>query len=241
MIRQIIVVLLTCFMFAPSVLAGTFRDDFEDGDFAGWMETFAEKRGMSVWKVENGELIGNRPSGWGASLTIGDPATSQDYAIECNVKIIERIPNEWGSRYHYAGVTGRLRHQNGLEDAGVGFVFNLTTPSAVWKYSAVLQNDNWAFGLNVEEPFDVKLNTWYHLESVMEENTFKLHVDGKLTSSFNSAQIPIGRVGITIGGCIAAFDNIIVIGPDVPDAGPSGFAVTAKGKLAITWAEIKSS
>jgi hypothetical protein len=184
-------------------------------------------------------LVGKRASGWGASLTVSDPATSQDYTIECDVKIIERIPNEWGSRYHYAGVSGRLRHQNGLEDAGVGFVFNLTTPSAVWKYSAVLRNNNWAFGVNLEEPFDVKLDTWYHLRSVMEDNTFRLHVDGKLTSSFNSAQIPTGRIGITIGGCIAAFDNIVITGPDVPDAGPSGYAVNPKDRLATLWGHIR--
>jgi len=38
----------------------------------------------------------------------------------------------------------------------------------------------------------------------------------------------------------AFFDNIVITGDDVPDTGPSGFALTPKAKLAITWGKVKT-
>ena len=38
---------------------------------------------------------------------------------------------------------------------------------------------------------------------------------------------------------IVEFDNVVIKGPDIPDAGPSGYSVILRGKLAATWCEIR--
>ena len=64
--------------------AGTLRDNFADGDFEGWRETWMNQNQTS-WKVESGVLTGENPSNWSAFLIIGD-ATWRDYEVECDTK-----------------------------------------------------------------------------------------------------------------------------------------------------------
>ena len=221
-------------LFTMSSLAGTFRDDFEDGNLDGWLEIFAKNPEASVWKAQDGVLIGRRISGWGADLVIGD-TTWEDYTIECDMGITERLPNEFGDKFHYAGVMGRTRAENKIEKDSLGFTLNLKESPTIWSYLWV----NQVFSHNVQTPINVKLSVWHHLKSVIEGNNFKCYIDEDLVSQFSSAAIPTGQVGITIGGCVAEYDNVIVTGDKVPDVGPSGFAVTSKCKLATLWNQIK--
>jgi hypothetical protein len=48
-----------------------------------------------------------------------------------------------------------------------------------------------------------------------------------------------GWIGIGAGGSEVHFDNFVITGDEVLDAGPSGFAVSSAGKLAYTWGEIR--
>ena len=54
--RFAVVVLVMCFLSTPPILAGTWKDDFEDGDFDGWEVYNAEPE--EIWEVEDGECIG---------------------------------------------------------------------------------------------------------------------------------------------------------------------------------------
>jgi len=228
---------LTLFLLTASVQAGTLTDNFEDGNFEGWQELFTRKPVVSVWKVQNGVLIGKRDSAWGADLVIGDAVTWRDYTIECDVRVIERIPNEFGGDFHYAGVMGRVQPENKVERDSIGIVLNLKVVPTIWEFVFV---NNGQFLHNVQKPFNAKLSTWYHLKSVMEGDTFKSYVDGTLVSSFNSKAIATGQVGITIGGCVVEFDNLRITGNDIPDKN-LGLSVDSKAKLATTWATIKQS
>jgi len=190
------------------------------------------------WKVQNGVLIGRRASGWGVHLTIGDADMWRDYTIECDMRITERILNEWGGSLHYAGVVGRFQPENKLTRDVIWFMLNLTVPPTVWE-GVIVPLNQWL--RDVQTPFNAQLNTWYHLKSVIKGDAFKFYVDDALATSFNSGAISTGQVGLCIGGCAAEFDNIVITGDDVPDAGPNGFWVESKDKLPIVWAKLKAA
>jgi len=236
---RLTVIVLFMSLLATSAWAGTFRDDFSDGNLEGWMLTFGTLPIVpleSMAKVRNGVLTFRRTSGWGVHLTIGNADTWSDYTIECDMKITERIPNEWGGSFHYAGFIGRLRPENKLSIDILGFALNLKATPTIWKF-VKFQKNQWL--INTQTNFNAELAAWYHLKSVMKGNNFKFYVDNNLISSFNSGNISTGRVGINIGGCTAEFDNIVITGDDVPDVGPSGYAVKPKSKLTTTWGRLK--
>jgi len=237
---RLIIIVLFVIMLATSVWAGMFKDNFNDGNFEGWLETFAGKPANSVWKVQNGVLVGKRSSGWGAHLTIGDASKWDDYTVECDMKPTERILNEWGGDFHYAGIVGHLRPNNVLITDATGILLNFKVASTVWEFAVERWNDQKIWLRNNQTPFNVKLDDWYHLKFVVTGANFKLYADNSLVASFNNGAVPTGRVGVAIGGCVAEFDNIIIKGDDVPDVGPSGYAVHPKSKLTTAWGRLKN-
>lgn len=84
-------IVLFVFLLPLSAWAGTFRDDFEDGNIEGWKRFTVAGTNLSDWFVENGVLVCRRPNPYGAHLVIGD-VSWQNYTIECDVKLIELIP-----------------------------------------------------------------------------------------------------------------------------------------------------
>ena len=80
------------------------------------------------------------------------------------------------------------------------------------------------------------MNRWYHLKGIAHEDNFELYIDGELMASMSDSRFPTGRVGLQANGCLANFDNVIITGDDVPD---NTAAVSASGKLATTWGQLR--
>jgi len=237
---RLIIIALFVMLLATSAQAGTFRDDFEDGNLDGWMLTFGNppiEPLESIAKVQNGVLTVRRASAWAIHLTVGDADTWSNYTIECDMRITERILNEQGGSFHYSGLAGRSRpDENRLTKDVVWFLLNLKANPTIWK-GVIIEPNDWL--INVQIPFNAKLNTWHHLRSVMKGENFQFYIDDVLVDSFKSNNIPTGRVGICIGGCTAEFDNIVITGDDIPEVGPSGYEVSPKCKLVTVWSSIK--
>jgi len=49
-----------------------------------------------------------------------------------------------------------------------------------------------------------------------------------------------GKVGFGIGNYVARFDNVVIVGPDVPDIN-QGLSIDKAGKLASVWAKLKTN
>ncbi len=79
-------IVLSMLLVALPVWAGTFRDDFEDGDLDGWKQLWPE--GAMIWKVVDGELECSRLSQWSAGIVTGE-ASWTDYTIEADVKLLQ--------------------------------------------------------------------------------------------------------------------------------------------------------
>ena len=49
-----------------------------------------------------------------------------------------------------------------------------------------------------------------------------------------------GQVGFCVSNYIARFDNVVIVGPDVPDIN-QGLSIDKAGKLANVWAKLKTN
>jgi len=220
-----IMVGLTLFLLVTSAWAGTFKDNFDDGNMNGWTEVGTG----GTWKIENGELV-IRIFGGTFGFGIGE-STWRDYTVGVRLKLVKHLADPlWIEVASLA-----LRFAGFPLGYGVGLGTFGATPKQlqVWYISPQGQ------GYNVKSvPFEWNLDTWYDLKAVVEGDQFKYYVNDKLILETTDNTFPTGYVGIGVVGIsvIAHFDDFSVTGDDIPD---NLVAVSSKAKLATTWGQIK--
>lgn len=230
-----IVTALSLFLILNHSWAGTYTDDFEDGDMDEWELRSIGAKG--TWKIENEELV---LQGAGGSTAIGFSIGEnnwRDYTVQVSMKLTKHVVTNW---WEQAGVGLRMfKGDNGLIKSG--YYIALGTPGQNIKqlrtyYSDFVQVNN----KHIQAiPFDWELSTWYVLKAVVLGNTFKYYVDDELVMEYTDANGPNGGVGLSVTASTEAhFDNFSVTGDDVPD---NFRPVTARDRLVTVWGEIKKS
>ena len=233
MIRKITTVaLFVFFVFTLSALAGTWRDDFEDGNFDGWKQEFplAQNPGPSIWEIVDGELECKRGD-WNSTILITGKPEWTDYTIEYDVKLLEDL---------------------GLGD--VDFIARYKSPLGTHMIYICFGD---AFGIpaafaqrfpgdvRTTKPFDpLDLKKWYHLKLEVKDKDFNLWLNGKIVLKHKDDVLKNGAVGIGLANYIARFDNVQISGPDVPDFKPptwKDLSVQSHEKLTATRGRIKSN
>lgn len=214
--------LMMALMISLPAQAGTFRDDFEDGNLDGWGEILNLGGGISEWKVEDGVLTCRRPSDPSTFLLFGEKEW-KNYSIEFDAKMVQKLSN-----YHAIGMDLRLQNTaNGIWCAIRGGANNAHIQ--VW-------SNNKSVNQRIK-PFEFELNRWYHLKGIANDDNFEFYVDGELMVSLSDSHFPTGYVDLDANGCLAHFDNVVITGDDVPD---NTAAVSPSGKLATTWGQLRS-
>ena len=226
-------IITLCILFiALPVSAGTWRDDFEDGNLDGWKQEFplAQDPDPSIWKIVDSELECERRDFNSALLITGKPEW-KDYTIEYDVKLLENL---------------------GLGD--VDFIARYKSPS--WTHLILICfGDSLGFpsiatlrypdNVTTSKPFDpLDLKKWYHLKLEVKGRKFILWLDGKVVLEHEDGVVNEGAVGIGLANYIARFDNVQISGPDVPDFKPPTWkeqSVQSHDKLIATWGAIKSN
>jgi predicted DNA-binding protein YlxM (UPF0122 family) len=210
---------------ALSVSAGTWRDDFEDGNLVGWEEMLGETPGD--WRIENGQLVLNQISSWAVHQMLADVIVD-DVTMEFDAQMEQIFQNILSIELYL-----RVPDNDHAVFFSIGLWNNqwLTIGTLWW----MGRFENWK-----EAPFPFKVGQWYHFKGVAQGDEFTLFIDDKKILTFNEGRITEGKVGFGGGGCKARFDNVVITGPNVPDAGPSGLAVDTAGKLATTWGQVKN-
>jgi hypothetical protein len=210
------------------VFAGTFRDDFEDGNLDEWGEIVNYMGGASEWKIENGELICDRPNGWTCVLLFGKKEW-KNYSIECDAKIVKAYSN-----CQAVGFSFRV-NPNGQQNAdevwcsvGRSWCSRLAGWIEVWL-------DNNAVNASIKD-FNFELNRWYHLKGIANGINFEFYVDGELMVSLSDSHFATGYLALENNN-VAHYDNVIITGDDVPD---NLSAVVSQDKLTTSWGQIKS-
>lgn len=224
--RTIIIssLLMVALMIALPTRAGTFKDNFDDGNLDGWGKILNYGGGISEWKVDNGVLTCSRPFDGSSQLLFGKKEW-KDYSIECDTKMVQVLSN-----FHSLALDLRVQNEFNTVWCGIGGWGGASNVFIqVWFNDAPLNQPNKAFNL--------ELNRWYHLKAIAKNDNFEFYVDGELLVSYSDSHFSTGHVDLDANGCLAYFDNVVITGADVPD---NSQAVSRQGKLATSWGQMKS-
>jgi len=210
-------ILLLLSLITTSALAGTWKDNFEDGNLADWKKAGAATK----WKESGGVLVSERPqveSGNRSFLLTGEQSW-MDYTVTVKLRVVNLVGGDW------CGILFRYSNEQSHDWFGI---------SVAWtKYAAGTAN-----AINEQKPIRVGFGQWYKLRAEVKNDNCKLFVDDKLVFEANS-DLPSGRVGLFTQNSQTEFDDFSVTGPDITDGGP-GFAVSSQSKLTTIWGRIKS-
>jgi hypothetical protein len=220
MTRQLIVVLLTCSIFCPSVLAGTFRDDFEDGNWDGWrmLKGYGELGWLdqtAQWFVEQGELVSVSKDVYtlASLLGIGD-STWVDYEFEFEFKIEDVFPYGWPSKIGF-GV-----HFDDSNEVINGMDCIIREP---WNYHFCEWFLDGVHSTSGEVgSISISLGEWHTARAVVEGDRCRRYVNDILLCDSRIDLPDSGGIMLAGENCEVHFDNVVITGDDIPDTGPSG-------------------
>jgi len=219
LIFAILIGILLC-VIARATLAGTFRDNFDDGDLIGWETNIAT--GISV---VNGELRFKNPDLLIAKL--GD-SSWKEYSLEARVKITEFVNGGWFSVRILQGGTG---------DPSGYYELRLIQG---WTVASLYVNDLCLESFRM--PADLKENVWHSVKISPSNGRISFYLDDSPIAQLADVGLS-GYADMCITKGIHVYvDDVAISGPNIPDTGPSGinsFAVGARSRYAITWGEIK--
>ncbi|MFQ6043663.1 MAG: family 16 glycoside hydrolase, partial [Candidatus Poribacteria bacterium] len=214
MMSALAVFLVTLMLLVDSALAGTFRDDFEDGNLNGWEEFDLGRDG----KVEEkgGELVVTDTNRSFVTLAFfNNGQILKDFTLIFDAKMAKAIANF----DPYMWIVFRFNFGAwGVNAYGPG------DPKNTWLY--VFQPIQ-LFG-TAKFPLVFRVDRWYRIKLEMKGVQVTLWVDGKLMGKVNWENQPLpksGQVGLGGGGVEVHFDNFVITGDEVSDGGPGGFAV----------------
>lgn len=231
MVRRITIIGLVIYCMVISfAFAGTWRDDFEDGDFEGWEVWWGN------WKVENGELIFTEGEDI-CGLYTGEEWWS-DYTVQADIMVVKMLtpPIQWP----YVGIAARyhLPERPGYYD--LIFLWSGGTTKLMVDHV----DANWGDNVVTSFPFPVEEGRWYTFKMILEKEHIEAYLDDKLIARFDDKGESSGKVALDVGGIEARFDNIVITGPDIPDGGSWDESkherpVNLQDKLATIWGSIK--
>ncbi len=226
MVRRITIVGLIIYSIAVlPAFAGTWRDDFGDGDFTGW-EIF----GGGNWEVENGELlVSDRDI---TALYTGEEGWS-DYTVQADVLIVKVLIQ----CNQLPGVAIVARYQRPESPARYQFAFEWQA-EGTWLMGANYTDANSGVHVVKVDQFPVEEGRWYNFKMTLEKGHIEAYLDNELIAEFDDKSEDSGKIGLGAKCIEARFDNVVITGPEIPDGGP-GSAVTSQSKLATMWGSIK--
>ena len=219
---MLLLVFAFSFIFAASVDAGTFFDDFNDGNDDGWV---VEK---GKWEVVDG--VYRAPEGMGEWRTYALGGEEYgEFTLEVKVR-----NDGWhaGLGHSHAGVFfGGERKSH----YGIYFRFH-SSDLALWY--AEVENPGVRREIAPAVPAAGGVGTWHLLKVEVSDanSTLKAWVDGK--EAFDNIDLKFGAAGrialfaSVTGGC--SFDDVSITGDRIAQA------VQPDGKLAITWGGVKA-
>jgi len=210
------------------VVAGTFRDDFEDGNLDGWR--IESHPPVGSWKVVDGVVESRRQSSNGTYLIIGKENWT-NYTISCGVILLENFGKN-----------------------GIGFIARHKSPMAshhldIWSGDfagfAAVSTQRFPGNFRTNTPFPLlKLNKWHQMTLKVKGKTFTFWINNQKVLAHQDEAVKKGAVGLGVGGYYARFDNIEISGPQVPEFTPPTWkarSTNQQNKLAVTWAQIKGN
>ena len=219
-------------VFNQQSFGGTWVDDFEDDSTREW-ELFNTFAGSAAWRIDAGEAVAEtfEPHRNATIWATGD-LDWRNYLLSCKAKLVEANKG--------SASLGLILHQRWEESSF--YVFQILYPLEVIHITKIHSGTVSTIG---EFDFAAKLNRWYTLTaSIDSSETLKrvkleFQIDDEVFTVTDRNPIKSGKAGLEVSGAQARFDNVKIIGSNVPNGGPGALAIEPRGKLAITWGKLK--
>jgi len=214
-------------MLAFSVRAVAWFDDFDDGNYDGWK---VESSGGGKWEVnKDGELYFD--GGGDSVIYAGDPNWT-DYTFEADVKLLV-------SKDYIGGIRCRI-------DPDTGEAYSIWIYPSEGRFK-LIDFFGWGSGAPGWAEIGDKMPSWvappveefHRLKIVVQGKRIEAYWDDELMCTADSDAHKTGCIGINGYDTPVIWDNIWVYGPGIPFSPGEPGAVEPKGKLAMTWGEIR--
>ena len=212
-----LIVIVAILLFLPTTVGwtGTFIDNFDDGNADGW--TVAENA-TSEWKVTNGGYHGSIADGTESIAVIGEP----DWDVESIEVTIRDAQGEW------LALVWRYQDLNNFDSWWLNIAGGaLEAWPKVGDYEGAARASG-AVPLDLAKEFTFKV--------VINGNDFDAFFDGQKIGAYTNDAFAAGQVGFLLWAGSATFDDVVINGPNVS----GGTAVSASGKIATIWGQIKA-
>jgi len=231
--KNLIVSIFICFAwvaFSAPLWAGTFFDNFDDGNANEWEfvnnkfdgnDANKELKTDAKWEAKNGKLCGTFAESAEAVAVVGDNSWSEDVTIEVKISDV-----------------------NGPWFAVVWNWQNIDVFDSWWINVAAKTVEAWPkFGpanyqgvkATANVPFDLKKE--HTLKVVAKGSKFDVFFDGKEASSYTNNEFleKGGKVGVLVWQTSACFDDIKITGPNAHSLA----VANSSEKCSTTWGRIK--
>jgi hypothetical protein len=220
---RLIVIVLLMSLLAISIWAGTFRDNFNDGNFRGWTTPFGGE-----WSVKDGAVLCQHSSKT-VVLSIGEPDW-EDYTVTFDGKI--------ESHNGMYAIGGMIRSdERNFNDVYFCLARTLVGGDRIETGVSEAQQP---VGTIINDNFSLELDKWYNFRATLMGTQFDFFLDNELVISVDYNDYPLPQSGkFSLWSRWADksyFDNVVITGNDVPDL---NLSVTPKSKLTNTWGRIK--
>lgn len=232
--------------------AGTFSDNFNDGNLHGWQiqkpsrdfpVTVEIKNGYVVMdtmlkKNENRDFFGIKRAS--LELTAGNAKSWNVYTLTCRVRIAEgldEIPSIFIINVRRSeGRFDLAAQQTMLIDPLFPGINVITTPpdAKVNPEKIRVEGDiqRGHFGILI------KLRRWYPIKIVANADNFAFYFDNNLLTQYEDKTAVPGTVRFyASAGLLVHLDDVVITGPAIPDLANS---VNPKGHLTTIWGKIKT-
>ena len=222
-------VVLCAMVFNQQSFAGTWADAFEDDNTQEWelFNTFDEEE--AKWWIDGGEAVAETfephhdfPTVWATG-----ELDWRNYSLSCKAKLVE-------AKAEPASL-GLILHQRWEKSSF--YVCEILHP---WKIVQITKCTDRASTLGTFD-FAAKLDRWYALTaSIDSKGRLEFRIDAEVFTVTDKNPIKSGKAGLVVSGVQARFDDVEIIGSNIPDGGPGTLPVKPSGnQLAITWGKLK--
>lgn len=229
------------FVFCLSIIAvtgfaGTFFDDFNDGDYDGWKRSPQNEKSDVSWTVIKGELkFDPKKLPWDQAISqlnfVGNQKVTNvrdwtDYDLQVDIKHTE-----------LANWPGGIRARVDLDTGGHYVAWFYPGDSTIKLY----KNPGWDINTGIvtlgQASYKPEIEKYHTLGLSCQGDTIKVFYDGKELISAKDSEHKKGTIALCVQDKIVYFDNVKVTGPNIPNVNMS--PVDSKGKLAFVWGRIK--
>ena len=240
--------------------AGTFTDDFSDGNLDGWhIFRFPVAPGFpDIVKIKNEHLVVDTTIGkmehpgalfkqFYMELRLGDPETWDSYTLTFRTRFVEaqeEVPAAFSIFVRSStGWFDEMASQQMLILPVLQHVQVCTTPPNAKGDPETGEIE----GMVHRQTFNhrhlrrpIRLDRWLPIEIVAKKSSFEFHFDDNLVSQYEDETAVPGTVGFGVAsGMIVYLDDVVITGPGIPNIG-SPQSVNPEVNLVTTWGAIKN-